>query len=294
MKRSLSSPVEAISNSKFKSFETIETIQSTTKILDSLKITSNSTLPNLSRADMSPIKVLSSIKSPLYSPLGSPHTPPHAPLFSPSSAHIRKRPILNQHSVLPNNETLEYPKISEIGLPKPSISSNNETLKITEVKQLSIPGERYNQASAKITITPIPPLDSKSTTVDSKPKNGNNLHQEVKILLTSSLNLSLPPNFIPIVTIARSRATFANLGNTCFLNSVLQCLFATDLLISRIKHSVTRELNINSISRGVVAYEFNELWNLVQEGKSSIRPLQLKRAIAKLSSQFDNYEYIYC
>eukprot|EP00752_Nemacystus_decipiens_P014254 g12676.t1 len=91
----------------------------------------------------------------------------------------------------------------------------------------------------------------------------------------------------------RGKAGLDNLGNTCFLNSAVQCLSHVQPLTRHLLSNAFREdLNVsNPLGTGgrlVQAYEqvLKDLWF---GSRSSVSPVGLKSAIAKFAPQFNGY-----
>lgn len=80
-----------------------------------------------------------------------------------------------------------------------------------------------------------------------------------------------------------------NLGNTCFMNSTLQCLLHIEPLITYFlqNNNIQSKLNLASPKKGRLALSF---WQLVHDvyrkGASSVSPSNLQRAV--------RIYYIYC
>ncbi|XP_050059655.1 ubiquitin carboxyl-terminal hydrolase 8-like isoform X2 [Aphis gossypii] len=82
-----------------------------------------------------------------------------------------------------------------------------------------------------------------------------------------------------------------NLGNTCYMNSILQCLSSTEDLVKYFMNIYNQFVNYKSRTKGLVAKEFsNVIKNLWSQSGRSFQCQQFKDSIGEYKDMFKHYD----
>jgi ubiquitin C-terminal hydrolase len=139
-------------------------------------------------------------------------------------------------------------------------------------------------ATSKPTAPIIPPTAAKEQTVLSSEAG----HSQLRALINSKRRRRLTvKDILPRSKPAKHAKGLNNLGNTCFMNSALQCLFSSDLLVSFFLYNQYEgDIHPSSPMRGHLASAFAEVvQDIWSSGSSSVTPHKLKRQFERFAPE---------
>lgn len=163
-----------------------------------------------------------------------------------------------------------------------------------------------NAFSSSWTYTPEPAQIMPPSQQASKEQKRNSITSSTKVITTKvpdSNGVSDPSNFIQVCTTG-----LVNLGNSCYMNCVLQCLSATPQLTkfffpnlgtSNSSASYRQHINVNNIlgTKGILTTNFVQLLlNIFNSNGKSFSPKSFKQVIGSLSpgGQFASFDQQDC
>ena len=140
-----------------------------------------------------------------------------------------------------------------------------------------------NAGSASIPT--VPRLGDKTQTGTTVRDTVSRSNEKSSLASAGSTSLTTQTSSLP-----RSREPalvgLRNLSNTCFMNSILQCVFHTPKFIDSLLRS---EINRRSKLRGQLAERFCDLMQEMRNSRSFVSPDDVKMMVGRFAPQFNGY-----
>ena len=137
-------------------------------------------------------------------------------------------------------------------------------------------------------MTSLPRDPSARSQATLNPRDSNSRQQDKSALITAG-STTISSTSTASIPRSRERVGLRNLGNTCFMNSILQCVAHTPGFIDSLLSSLRTDINRHSKLRGQLAERFAELMEEMRNSRTAVSPDQVKHMVGRFAPQFSGY-----
>ena len=200
----------------------------------------------------------------------------------------------------PTRSTVELPSLSSSYSTTAPVSTKSQYPQITQKQQLSFRGS--NNCLPSVSPMPVLSYSAMNKTMDAmsySPRLDSDAYTFQKKPLSSGKAHASSSSSVRGIRSKTGEVGLQNLGNSCFMNSSLQCLLHLEDFVNYfLEDRYMKDINKSSPCEGIVAESFAELIKVIHEAKKKsqpfVSPSDFLRSISKLVPHLMNYRQQDC